>query len=441
MANALSPTAANIISSLGIRGATANEPLAGYVPILGPDGKLSAEFIPADAAQMAIPPLSNVVYVDPYTEVSESLQKGSVVAPFHSISQAAASFESTPLGASAMQIAFLLAPGRYNEPTVSFSHPPGSDRQKAPQNVYFIGLGQCEFMYGISITGMDADSSQNVLFQNVYTTGTISISGSGNTVVTCLGSTQIGNLLIGDPNSTMGTLKLAPESRVSSTNASRVLMADAAHVANDQSATGVAGSTVSDALKRLGGRKIRIAKVSLGSSGFDVGSSTVDISAESAGGFDIYDISSSHRQLAEGINSLIKSGKFASVHADTVVATDISADTLTVKNLNMDALTLGGYMLEIDAYGYLVVADGSAPTPTPPEDVVILEDKWNGARYVLGVYGGRLYLKLDGEDESSGIDVQQAIRISDPDDQSAQYDLYVYNGRLMISLVGDSSSL
>lgn len=439
MANALSPTAANIISSLGIRGATVAEPLAGYVPILGPDGKLSAEFIPADAAQMAIPPLSNVVFVDPYTDVADDLQKGSASAPYKKIATAAANFKSTEMGASARQIAFLLAPGLYDEPTVSFAHSPETDLQKAPQKVYFIGLGQCTFQNNLAVIGMDTSTGQSVMFQNVVTSGTVSISGTPT--VTCLGSTSIANLIIGDSNGQMGTLKLAPESRVSSTNALNVvLMADAAHIANDIASTGVDGSTVSDALKRLGGRKIRIAKISKGSSGFDIGSSTVDISATSAGTFDVYDISSSHRVLAEGINEMFRNGKFSSVTADVVTATSVVATNANVSNLNIDALTLGGYSVEIDTYGYLVVVDGSTPTPTPPESVIMLEDVTTGATYVLGVSRGRLYLKLESDEESSGAEVQHAIRVYDPDDADRKYDIYVDNGRLMIALADDSSS-
>lgn len=439
MANALSPTAANIISSLGIRGATVAEPLAGYVPILGPDGKLSAEFIPADAAQMAIPPLSNVVFVDPYTDVDEDLQKGSAAAPYKSLSKAAARFKSTEVGASALRLSFLLAPGIYDEPTVSFSHSPETEFQKAPRNVYFIGIGQCTFLNNLAIVGMDTSAGQSVLFQNVVTSGTVSVSGAP--VVTCLGNTSIANLVIGDSESQMGTLKLSPESRVSSTNAANVvMMADAAHVANDLSASGVAGSTVSDALKRLGERKIRIARVSKGSSGFDVGSSTVDVSASSAGSFDVYDISASHRMLAEGINEMFRNGKFSSVTADVVTATSVVATNASIRNLDIDALTLGGYSIEIDAYGYLVVVDGSTPTPAPPESVIMLEDVTTGATYVLGVSRGRLYLKLESDEGSSGADVQHAIKVYDPDDANRTYDIYVDNGRLMIALADDSSS-
>ena len=437
MANALSPTAANIISSLGIRGATVSEALAGYVPILGPDGKLSAEFIPADAAQMAIPALSNVVFVDPYTDVADDLQKGSAAAPYKSIATAAANFKSTAVGASAKQIAFLLAPGLYDEPTVSFAHSPETDFQKAPQKVYFIGLGQCTFQNNLAIIGMDTSTGQSVLFQNVVTSGTVSISGAPT--VTCLGNTSIGNLLIGSPDTTMGTLKLAPESRVSSTNASRVLMADAAHIASDATATGVSGNTVEEALRRLGGRKIRIAKVSKGSSGFDVGSSTVDISATSSGTFDVYDISESHRLLAEGINEMFRNGKFSSIEAGVVTATSVVASEASVRNLKIDALTLGGYSLGIDTYGYLVVADGVLPPPAPPEGVIVLEDVTTGATYVLGVSKGRLYLKLESDEGSSSTDVQDAIRVYDPEDGNKMYDLFVDNGRLMIALASDDS--
>jgi hypothetical protein len=89
MANALNPTAANIISSLGVKGATSEggEGYSGYVPMLDESGKLSLSFIPQGAAAMAMPPLHDVAFVDPGS--NSETPTGSIAAPFKTLSDAA----------------------------------------------------------------------------------------------------------------------------------------------------------------------------------------------------------------------------------------------------------------------------------------------------------------------------------------------------------------
>ena len=238
MANRLNPTAANIISSLGVKGATATEPLEGYVPILGPDGKLSVEFIPNSAAKMSVPPMSDVAFVDPYTEENDpDLRNGSIAAPCKYISEAASKFSNT----GGDRAAIVLAPGvyNYNDSQVSF----GSSIKK----VYLIGLGRCYIdvnggSFSISV-GQDVD----LTIQNINVSTTMSISAG--TTIRLVGNTYINELL-----SSNSTLVISAEARVESTDASTIQLAsDSAHVSNTSS---VQGNTVGDAIERLGGRKI-----------------------------------------------------------------------------------------------------------------------------------------------------------------------------------------
>lgn len=430
MASQMSPTAANIISSLGIKGATVSDALAGYVPILGPDGKLSANFIPANAAQDALPALSNVAYVDPYTEVEDGLRKGSAVAPFKSISEAASNFEPTEYASRAAYIAFVLAPGDYGDSLVAFG---GTVR---PLDVYIIGLGRCRLSSNMTISGMassesSAGRSQSVILQNIVANGMVGVAG--NPIVTCLGDTYVGTLTLGNTESTAGELRLGSEARVSSTNAAVVsYLSEDDRIGNTSS---VPGKTVKDAVSRIGKRKIRIAKITQGIAGFDIASSCSDVTAESSGSTDIYDLSKRDRLFAECVNSILENGKFENIRAGTVAATNVTADSISVKTLRMDALSLGGYRLEIDTYGYLVVADGSAPTPAPPDSVVMLRDVSTGASYILVVSKGRLYLRdAEGSDSSSSDSSssdQYVLYVYDPD-AGKEYALYVDNGRLMI---------
>ena len=62
------PTAANILSSLQISGATAKggQGAEGMVPVLNAAGKLDKSFIPLDAIsqEISLPPLDRTAYVD-----------------------------------------------------------------------------------------------------------------------------------------------------------------------------------------------------------------------------------------------------------------------------------------------------------------------------------------------------------------------------------------
>ena len=70
MAN-LSPTAANILSSLGIKGATVGENIAGCVPVLDANGKISVNLIPEGAAKLSVSSISNVVFVESTRESAD----------------------------------------------------------------------------------------------------------------------------------------------------------------------------------------------------------------------------------------------------------------------------------------------------------------------------------------------------------------------------------
>ena len=78
-------------------------------------------------------------------------------------------------------------------------------------------------------------------------------------------------------------------------------------------------------------------------------------------------------------------------------------------------------------YGYLVVADGSATPPSPPDGVILLRDT-DGSIYMLGISNGRAYVAP--ADESSAADDE--ITIHDPE-SGYDYDLSMSDGRLIIT--------
>ena len=431
------PTAANIISSLGVKGAISSIPAGedaskyeGFLPVLDANGRLNANFIPPEAAQISIPTLSNVAYVDPYTDVQEyaadgstRLRVGSVVAPFKSIEEAAANFSPTEDAKSGKYVAFVLAPGKYEDTEMRF--PSG----RSPLSVYLIGTGNCIFASNIttfSIHGMSSASGgrRPVLFlQNVYMAGEISVSTGADAVV--IGKTYVHQLSVGSGSK----VSIASDCRVDSTNAGTVaFLSEDSRIGNT---SGVKGDTVKDAVGRLGRRKVRISKITADSSGIDIDSSSfVDISETSSSGdsFGVFDLRMRDRVLVESIKRLFDRGK--NIVADSVTAKTVVADSVRTKELRMDSLALGGYRIEIDAYGYLVVSDGSATPPRPPDSVVLLRDTVNGALYMLGVSNGRMYI-AGADDESSSSDPVDVMTVYDPD-SGTEYAVSVEEGRLVI---------
>ena len=252
MANATTPTAANIISSLGVRGAISRVPagasasaFAGFVPMLGPDGRLNARFIPDAAAQMAISPLTSVAFVDPDTEVEESMRRGSVVAPFKTLGEVSAYFTF-----SGDSLAVVLASGDYNSQ---------DDQQMAfpidfcPKCLYLIGLGECRLKGPLGVRGLSDDGARLVL-KDIMAEGNVSVANCAE--VACVGCTSVmGTLAL--PSGAV--LRMSPEAYVGQSNAAQTVpLAAASGIRNDSNVGGVA---VSSALDTLESRSIRVADV------------------------------------------------------------------------------------------------------------------------------------------------------------------------------------
>ena len=430
------PTAANIISSLGVKGAISSIPegedaskYEGFLPVLDANGRLNAKFIPPEAAHISIPTLSNVAYVDPYTNVQEyssngtRLRIGSVVAPFKSIKEAAANFSPTEDAKSRKYIAFVLAPGKYEDTEMQFPS------KQSPLSVYLIGTGNCIFASNItkfSIYGMSSTSGERrpmLFLQNVYMAGEISVSTGADAVV--IGKSYIHQLSVGSGSK----VSIASDCRVDSTDAGTVVfLSEDSRIGNT---SGVKGDTIKDAVGRLGRRRIRVARLSGISSGIDTGSSSyMDILETSSGSdsFGVFDLRTRDKVFVDAINRLFSERK--KIVAESVTAGSVVADSIKTKELRMDSLALGGYRIEIDTYGYLVVSDGSANPPRPPNRVVLLRDTVDGALYLLGVSKGRMYI-AGADDESSSSDPLDVMTVYDPD-SGTEYAVSVEEGRLVI---------
>lgn len=425
------PTAANIISSLGVKGAVSGissggnaKDYAGFIPVLDDNGQLSVDFIPSTAVEQVVKPIYNVVVVDPNSQAT--VRTGSVVAPFKTIYEASDKFgrDGSGIGVDdSKRCAIILMPGIYK----------GNNNSRAqfhvsPSQVFFIGLGECKLDATMFTVAGVANAS--VFFQNIVTSNNITVQGA--TMVTCLGRTYIG----GNLNVGTGAVKLSDESRVTSTDATNVTyLSEASHIGNTSS---VKGGTVENALDRLDARKLRLSKIKYGSSGFSIGSST-DVSASSFGSFDGYDLRERDKTLVDGLNDIIEKNK--NLVAATVTAGKIKAQVVETTELKMSALTLGGYKLSIDYQGYLVVLDGDSPI-TPPKGVILIEDtgsSMSGEVYAITAVNGRLFIgDADAEyssSSSSSDEILQAFTVIDAI-TGYEYTVRVDNGRMVIEATG-----
>lgn len=418
MSNGLNPTAANIISSLGIKGAIGKIPegaegasFSGFVPFLNKDGKIDLTFIPPGAAAMSVKMFHNVAVVDPGT--TEDIRTGSAIAPFKTLSEAAERMVEDEGYGYAVSCALLLMPGKYDDSMVEFS--------ASPMNVFIVCVGECHFSRStVAITGMRNGGS--LTLRNILTDGNITVTNCSS--VTCIGTTRItGDLTLADGAS----LRLSSESFVASTNAvSIAYITDSSRVGNT---SGVEGATVGQALDTLGNRKIRVADLTADSDGFDYDEDRfVEIPAVKIGDREIYDLRGRDRVIVDGINSLVlmwKNPTVGTLTADTVKAKSIEADSIKV-----NAITFGGYKLAIDSYGYMVVVDEGTPV-SPVSGVILIKDSVNGNVYVVGIANGRMYVSLD--DESSEMqDVVNQVTVSDPI-TGMEYGVTMRNGRLYLS--------
>ena len=421
------PTAANILSSLGVKGAVSMIPegeepssYAGFVPVLDESGRLDIKFIPSRAVESIVAPIKNVVVVDPGSTAVE--ETGSVVAPFKTIDAAAAAAKPDASG----RCAILLVPGRY--PAMGNSIAQFSNM---PSEVFFLGIGECVLDATTFNVGGIANNG-SVFFRDIVAESCVKVVNS--CTVTCLGRTYFDRLEAGSGS----LLKLSSEARVSSTDIERVsYLSEASRVGNGSS---VPGATVKDALDRVGGRRVRILNVTADSSGFSYDSSSyADVEAESSDQREVYDLRRFEKVLIDGINRFVEKGK--DISAETVTAKTVKAEVVETDKLKMDAMVLGGYKLAIDPYGYLVVADGDTPIE-PPDGVILISDSAASsyAVYAITVINGRLHFaNADMEDDSgSSPDVVTELDITDSE-TGAEYSVRVEDGRLV--LVGDGQRI
>lgn len=434
-ANSAKPTAANILSSLGIKGAIASIPegetgssYAGFVPVLDENGRINVQFIPSSAVEASISPLGNVFIVDPNSSATE--ETGSVIAPFKTINAAAKALVADLSG----RCALVLMPGFYSatDPNSIAEFSKDHPDVDLPTEVFIIGLGECVLGSStFSITGLATNGT--VVLQNIVASSNIQADGA--MTVLCLGRTYISGTLMAEDGA---TISISSESRITSISpetATLSYLSDASRIGNGSS---VPGSTVKDALSYLNNRRIRLADVSFSDeSGFIFDNDVyTDVAAN---GENLYDLRQRQKVFVDGINRLMRLGD--DIVVNSVTAEKVTAKLIETEKLKMNSLVLGGYQLTIDPYGYLVVAGADTPI-VPPSGVILISDSapGNSTVYALYVYNGRMHIEnadtLDSSGSSDPTEVVTEFTLVDSK-TGTEYIVRVVNGRITID-GGDS---
>lgn len=352
--NIFNPTAANILSSLKIKGATAvgGPGKDGYVPILGEDGKLDLSIVPVDTIQslLDVPALKSVAFVDGKTEMA--VQTGSIAAPFSTLaSAAAASVDADSSGDSGpvdRYLDFVLMSGDYGSENVGVAS--GSRKR-----VRVFGLGSANFS-NLTFRGYSGDTVFELY--NVNVSETLQFDEPGSCQLLLAGNSSIGRLATSDPESEL-TVHVGADCTVGESAIAGTLMveyvAKASKVANDSET--VTGKAVSDALDSLGTRKIRIPVFSTDSSGLCADSADdVEVSEDGT----LYSLTRIGTSLAEAVNGTFhKDGDspvYGEVQADKVVADGVEAGAVATEMVKFTVNGAEKAILKVSTDNFLEIA-------------------------------------------------------------------------------------
>lgn len=312
--NRFDTTAANILSSLKVRGAslTGGRGKEGYVPVLGSDGTLDLSVIPSDSASalIDIAALRTTAFVDANASYPSGVSPtGSIAKPFKTLKAAAdAGFGN-----------FVLVGGAFGTETVSVSN-----AQHGVVRIF--SLGQSTFD-ALTLSGYTSGTVFE--FSDVSVLATLMFSGQMPCRVSLLGDGSVRTLRALNSASVDATVDagFVVEDTIGDVDIAYGASSD--RIAN---ASSVAGDTVSDALDAVGVRKVRIPVFTYDETGVHA-DDYVDIAA-SDGLYSLLGLAN----IAEAVTTLFhKDGDdvaYNDVQATDVRAGSVVADSTTTESLN-----------------------------------------------------------------------------------------------------------
>ena len=330
--NIFNPTAANILSSLKIKGATAvgGPGKDGYVPILGEDGKLDLSIVPVDTIQslLDVPALKSVAFVDGKTEMA--VQTGSIAAPFSTLASAAAApvdaSSSGDSGPVDRYLDFVLMPGDYGSENVGVASGPR-------KRVRIFGLGSAKFDT-LTFNGYSTDTVFELY--NVSVSSGLRFGNNVSASVILAGKSDVSVLSVdSDPEASL-TVYVGADCSLNEDNLSGDVtveyLADADRIAKGVDAP---GKTVADVLDNLASRKIRYPTFTPGANGIARSTSTASISY-----FDeAYSLELLGTSLVAAVNQTFHKNGDSPTYVN-VTASSVSANSVTTASMATDQLKL-----------------------------------------------------------------------------------------------------
>jgi hypothetical protein len=341
--NSYSPTAANILASLKVRGAsvTGGEGKGGYVPVLDQNGKIDVSVIPEGTIEslVQIPPLPDVAFVDLGSTVPSDRATGSIAAPFKTLQQAASD--------SRRYQNFLLTGGNFGDVTLTINNT--SEKPK----VRIFSLGSSVFA---NLT-FDGYANGTVFeFYNISVATVLRFANNTSCTVAMFGNCSVAQIQATDEDGHVDVF-VDPSVTVTSTTGSNITVRNLAagkRIANDSSK--VAGGTVTDALDRLHDRQVRIPVFTGDATGLHADTHR-DVPNDE--GINAYSLLTLGAELVAAINGVFHKDNDSPTY-DTVTATKVAAATVVTPAAVVQKVKFGvegdvKAVVEVDSDGFLVV--------------------------------------------------------------------------------------
>lgn len=360
--NKLNPTAANILSSLQIKGATTGTgpDKYGYVPILNAEGKLDIGVIPLDSisTDISIQGLNATAFVDLKSESDNP--DGSIAKPFRTLQ---AAISATDSSGNPFEY-FILAPGDYGSVELDFQGHSGT-------TVYFIGSAQFD-----TLTVRNYETGFLSVFINV-SANKLMMATPEFASVTLLGYCQFGEVrgvLSSDDEVTadvyLQAVNIGPCATLLSqpVNAAKLTyVASAGRIGNDHTASLILGASVADALKRLQGKRLRLPIFKVDPFDHQISYDLEDLQSreDASAETDYYSFERFATTLVEALNAAFYSEgddiDVGTVHAyeinsegDIYTQGDIQGKTVLARKIHIGE-GVSQSIMEIDGDGFLTI--------------------------------------------------------------------------------------
>jgi len=352
--NKNNPTAANILSSLEVKGATSvgGAEQEWKLPVLNGEGVLDTSLLPIEriSESIDVPTLGDTAYVDPSAgaDVEGYQGTGSIVKPFRTLDEAASYNAGGKTFAN-----FLLVSG--SPADYSSAHPNFATRETI---IRIFSTGTVQFG-SLSFDWLVPET--RFILNNISVSSVFHLRTELACLVQITGASSIGTLRGSVDNSgglpqMLTDVEIDPSVKILSFTNIKSLgyLASGIRIANGSSR--VRGETVAEATDTLGNRRIRIPKFTADVYGVHIGSvEDVQADSDSSDDYELHDITDIGYTLTEALNSTFYK-KGDSPEFNSVTASKVRTDMLTAStSVRTEKTILGHTPIYVDTDNFLMI--------------------------------------------------------------------------------------